>query len=110
MTEDFERLIEEISDANTDALEEVIEIFEMQDPVARFQALEMWKAPEYRKLLRRARAITIDEIQRSPGSPSLRTIGTLLGISGQRVHQLAKMAPRRTPDGRPTGDTSPTAL
>jgi hypothetical protein len=105
MTEDFERLIEEISDANTDALEEVIEIFEMQDPVARFQALEMWKAPEYRKLLRRAR-----EIQRSPGSPSLRTIGTLLGISGQRVHQLAKMAPRRTPDGRPTGDTSPTAL
>jgi hypothetical protein len=101
MNRDLAKLIEDIRTANEQTLRTILDIFAIEDPVERFSTLEALNEPALAWALPRAKAVTIAEIRNRPDKPSLRAVGVLLGISAQRVHQLANPEPRRSSEWNP---------
>lgn len=108
MTENFHELIERIKKAHDDELKAVIALFAIEDPVARFNALDRNTSKAIAWAIPRAKQITIEEMK---ATKSFEEIGKLLGLSRQRVHQLANPDPRKATNDRRSasggGDGSP---
>lgn len=97
MTEDEQDLIEHIRQAMKTDLERLVRVMNLSDPVERFKRLDDIEHLSLGWAIPRAKALIINELRSRKGPlGSYQAVGDLLGLSAQRVHQLAKPDLRRS--------------
>lgn len=102
MTDRHEDLIERIRETNDRALKRLVECFGETDLCKRFRLVDALNEPSLDWAIPLAKAAVIETMKRigdeeTGGGLSYSAIGELLGLSAQRVHQLANPErPRRS--------------